>query len=371
MSKFTCDVCGGIIKMQANRTGVCQKCGMEYDIEAIKAMASKDKYDNNETPNYSTSVSNTPSNEIDRKALLIYLNDVRTLESIIDQSNEKIRSLNDSLASYSEEITSLQDRKSRTNKPRKPQEPKMGQTDGGTIFGMILGTIILTVIGIWLTSIGLGIIGIPLILFMGIGCIIVIRDECRKPKNEYEYAMLDYNKELENYNNSVKAIQDIEDEIIVAKKNKEERANKIHPITNSLNDDIDDVKAMLKKAYSANIIPIPFRNIEGVYYLYDYISSSNQSLSEALMQANLEAIKNKMDQVIKIQAVGIIQQAQTNAKLDNIQNQNKQIISAAERTAVNSELTAQYSAITAINSEITKRILKRELAYQRADFWLK
>ena len=39
MANFVCDICGGAIKMQANKTGVCQGCGMEYDIEAIRAMA--------------------------------------------------------------------------------------------------------------------------------------------------------------------------------------------------------------------------------------------------------------------------------------------------------------------------------------------
>ena len=63
----------------------------------------------------------------------------------------------------------------------------------------------------------------------------------------------------------------------------------------TLNKEISSTIALLKKACSANIIPLQFRNIEGVYYLYDYLSTSNQSLSEALMQANLEAIKSKLD----------------------------------------------------------------------------
>lgn len=359
--------------MQANRTGVCQECGMEYDIEAIKAMAETNKTDsdNGESSGFSAAVNRPVSNEIDRKALLIYLNDVRTLESIIDQSNEKITSLDESLCSFTDKIEILKKKRSSIHTPRKPEEPEMGQTNSGSIVLLILTTLGCVALGINLASNDLGILGIPLILIMILSCIVLVVDECKKPEKDYNHAVYRYNIDLEQYNNAIQQIQDIDDEIKSLEKNKSARKNDIQPVKESLNGDIDDVKSMLDKAYSANIIPIPFRSIEGVYYLYDYISSSNQSLSEALMQANLEAIKNRMDQVIKMQAIGIIEQAQTNAKLDDIQNQNRQIISAAERTAANSELTAKYSAITAINSEITKRILKRDLAYQRADFWLK
>ena len=121
---------------------------------------------------------------------------------------------------------------------------------------------------------------------------------------------------------------------------------------------------LLTDAYNANIIPLQFRTIEGVYYLYDYLSTSNQSLAEALMQANLEAIKQKIEQMIQIQGKMIIEQQQTNARLENIQQTNQNILKTAA-------LTARYAQVAAVNSELAVKLSSKQLAYQRADFWLK
>ncbi len=37
MANIVCDLCGGAIRMQANQTGKCSECGMEYDLDAIRA----------------------------------------------------------------------------------------------------------------------------------------------------------------------------------------------------------------------------------------------------------------------------------------------------------------------------------------------
>lgn len=139
----------------------------------------------------------------------------------------------------------------------------------------------------------------------------------------------------------------------------------------TLDQENKEVYALLQKAYDANIIPQQFRNIEGVYYLYDYLSTLNQSLSEALMQANLEAIKSKLDNMIKLQSAQIIQQAQTNAKLDNIQAQNQRLQELSEATKNNTAVAAKYAQIAAVNAEVSLKMQAQQLAYQKAEFWLK
>ena len=62
--------------MQANQTGVCQGCGMEYDIEAIRAMAGQS------APAVPTNTRQGQA-EIDRDALLTYLDDLRILETLL------------------------------------------------------------------------------------------------------------------------------------------------------------------------------------------------------------------------------------------------------------------------------------------------
>ncbi|MBE6875476.1 MAG: hypothetical protein E7496_01930 [Ruminococcus sp.] len=137
----------------------------------------------------------------------------------------------------------------------------------------------------------------------------------------------------------------------------------------------NQLKSALSRAYSANIIPLQFRNIEGVYYLYDYLSTSQQSLQSALIQANLDAIKKKLDEIISNQGEMILQQAQTNKMLFS---QNQQMIASLQRiqeSAVNTEqnslVASQYAQISASNSETALIMQKEQLAYQKADYWMK
>lgn len=129
-----------------------------------------------------------------------------------------------------------------------------------------------------------------------------------------------------------------------------------------------EISEQLQKAYNANIIPLQSRNIQGIYYLYDYISTSNQGLSEALMQCNLEAIKARLDNVINLQGKAIVQQAQANAAL---YQQNQQILETAQATMNNTAIAAKYAAISATNSTLALKLQAKDLAYQKADFWLK
>ncbi len=183
----------------------------------------------------------------------------------------------------------------------------------------------------------------------------------KKDKQKYNDEMRKYSHDLHEYENHkevhIKKVQKMKTE---CQKFRSE-ANK-HKL--ALDNESTELTSMLQKAYDANIIPKQFRNIQGVYYLYDYLSTSHQSLSEALMQCNLEAIKQKLDKMIQLQSEQIIQQAITNAKLD-------QVYEVAEATMNNTALAAKYSAIAAVNSEITKRLASKQLAYQAADFWLK
>jgi hypothetical protein len=149
-----------------------------------------------------------------------------------------------------------------------------------------------------------------------------------------------------------------------------------------INTEIDEISNQLEQAYSANIIPRPFRNIQGIYYLYDYLSTSNQSLSEALLQCNLEAIKNKLDNVIKQQGEYIIQQAQANAAL---YEQNQSILnslidlnskaddlnSKADSIASNTSMAAKYAQISATNSAVSVKLQSQMLSYQKSDYWFK
>lgn len=86
------------------------------------------------------------------------------------------------------------------------------------------------------------------------------------------------------------------------------------------------------------------------------------------MQCNLEAIKQKIDSVIELQGKAIIQQAQANAV---IMEQNQQILKTAQATMQNTAVAAKYAEICAVNSALSLKLQSKDLAYQKADFWLK
>ena len=384
MAGFTCTICGGSIKMNANQTGVCQGCGMEYDIEAIRAMAGAPAQNAPAVAAPAPTAPQAAQDEIDRDALITYLSDVRVMETLIVKDNEAIAKLSNQLGSqqrsvYSGVIAPVQ--------PEKPVEPDFKLTEKQehdakvgkrSVIVLLIFSVVLTVI---MFAVG-GFFGV----FMGICCLIMslialmlvaasISVDKSNDKIKYE-AMQKYQEESEKYTKYLmpayeNKLRDYHDK----KREADEKMTKLRADTDQhkteIHDEIDEIKSTLQKAYSANIIPQQFRNIEGVYYLYDYLSTSKQSLSEALLQANLEAIKQKLDNMIKLQSVQIIQQAQTNAKLDTMKAQNDRLLELSEATMNNTAVAAQYAQIAAVNSELSVKLAAEQLAYQKAEFWLK
>lgn len=128
---------------------------------------------------------------------------------------------------------------------------------------------------------------------------------------------------------------------------------------NGITKELDVVNKLLSKEYNLNIIPSNFRNITAVYYLYDFIKTSNQSFTTALMHFDLHEIKSKLDIVIQQNQEIIIQQAYIISQNQRTIEQNQACLkrlSNLERTASNIEYnTAQaatYSSIAANNAEV-------------------
>ena len=371
MPNFTCDICGGAIKMQANKTGICQNCGMEYDIEAIKAMVGS----SSKSPTSPTAV-NTPKistpaqpkqQEMDRDSLLIYLKDVCIIETIIYNDKKTKEQLDSKLLQIAVKVVNTQPPVFPGYYSKEIEELKRRNDDPDGIGFASMFEIILGIIGIiilllaegffWkflaIISIFCGFIG----LIMGIRCFRIAKEKREKIQELEHWAKMEkeeWEKEektrTENINN--------------LRKDQEKYASQLAEKINEVSSEVLFFKNLLERAYSENIVPVQFRTIEGVYYLYDYLSTSNQTLSEALMQANLEAIKQKLDSVLTLQAETLIQQAQTNAKLDKV-------VEYSEATMNNTALAAKYAAIAALNSEVTKKLQAEQLAYQKAEFWLK
>lgn len=128
--------------------------------------------------------------------------------------------------------------------------------------------------------------------------------------------------------------------------------NKLKTYKNGLVNELNAVEKILRKAYSINVIPAPFRNnIYAIYYLYDFIRTSNQSLATALLHYDLNEIKTKLDKVIAQQQEFIIQQSIMIAQNQQMMEQNQRHLKSLASIESNTAQAAQYSAIAASNAE--------------------
>lgn len=367
---------------------------------------------------------------IDRESMLIYLNDLRVMESIIHQSNQKLDEINSEL--YARKRSLENEKKSLKSKwdflkVRKrnemPQRPFINKKANAVItnikdeikkiilyiVGCLVALLIASSFRLFIRAI-IFIAVIPTFVVL-VSCLIVTLVNFNKEhsrtnakyeeeKAEYEIAMEEYRLEMAEYQADM-----VEYENELKKRTKNilsmendylEFSNKAIDTSIKIKDDMENTSELLSEAYSVNIIPLPFRNIRGIYYLYDYLSTSNQTFSEALMQCNLEAIKEKLDNVISLQAESVIKQAAANdlqreanflqAKANaeqrkanaalyeqnlNILQATRSTAEAAESAANNTAVAAKYAQICAVNSDLSLKLQKEQLAYQWADFWMK
>lgn len=326
------------------------------------------------------------ADEISREALLIYLDSLRTLETIIHESDRKTIEIKEK---FSEKESSL-----KNTIGEEPIDPSYIIDDYHKEIKTLSKKIYLDIALIIICIIGIIVVWCPIIV-----SILRFKHRVgRLPKKSIDYYnpyimattffvsativciwRLIYNiSEKKSANKSYQryiSIKALYPENLAFYNNQKSRImgeltdiqNKFDQQMTSLTQETDEMLKLLKQAYSANIIPLQFRNIQGVYYLYDYLSTSSQSLSNALMQCNLDAIKQKLDEMINLQSEAIVQQAQANAAL---YEQNQRILETAQATMENTAVAAKYAQITAVNSELSLKLQKKQLAYQRMDFWL-
>lgn len=120
---------------------------------------------------------------------------------------------------------------------------------------------------------------------------------------------------------------------------------------NGITAELNKASELLQQAYDVNIVPSQFRNLYAIYYLADFINTSNESLSNALLNYNLEKIKEKLDRIIEQQEEIIINQALMTVQNENIMKQNEQQLRHLASIEQNFDRAAQYAQIAANNAE--------------------
>ncbi len=121
---------------------------------------------------------------------------------------------------------------------------------------------------------------------------------------------------------------------------------------NDMTKELETIERLLKQAYDVNIIPSQFRySIHAIYYLNEFITTSNESLSTALLHFDLDEIKRKLDEIISQQETIIIQNAVMIAQNSKLLAQNQKQLEHLSRIERNSAQAAQYAKIAANNAE--------------------
>lgn len=115
--------------------------------------------------------------------------------------------------------------------------------------------------------------------------------------------------------------------------------------------ELDKATELLEDAYDINIIPTQFRNVYAVYYLNDFIQTSNESLSTALLHFDLNEIKQKLNTVIEQQKEIIVNQAIIQAQNEQMIMQNQNMLQSLASIEGNAHMASQYARIAANNAE--------------------
>jgi hypothetical protein len=141
------------------------------------------------------------------------------------------------------------------------------------------------------------------------------------------------------------------------------KLNALATYTNGCTAELQNIGKLLRDAYSLNILPSQYRNLPAVYYIYDYMSTSQASLEDTLMHEHMEngiqRIMNKLDVIIAQNERRILLErsieANTREAAENTQrmlSKQQQMLESMERTEQNTWEAAQAARIAAQYSEI-------------------
>lgn len=312
-----CQNCGCSLSDNIN---FCPKCGSKTENLSIQK---EDKLFQHE---------DTSQAEMNRDVIIQYLYDVRSLEV----ARKKIHDNMESVKAYSNSLGISQS----FQKPILDTESQIGDIAMCVILSLIAGSV---VIGIgwflsWLfDSDALLILGILVGIIAIIGGICYFAYSQHQENTNHDYQIIEYNNRIASDKKRVEQEllekAQLEDALIDMKK------------------EFQTAENLLEQAYSVNILPMQFRNIYAVYYLYDYLSTSFETLRDALLQCNLDEIKQKLNTVIEQQQEIILNQAIMISQMAELQAQNQEMLYHAAATEQNTALAAQYAQIAANNAE--------------------
>lgn len=303
---------------------------------------------------------------MDRNALLLYLRDLRDLEI----AKRKIKFILDNEKQIFEQKFDDLSRAKFTKVPDKESGWTIGRIVGAIFFlGIgLLGTLLFvydiffgsttravqtrTNKGIFIkyeeVPIGkhplfiIGAIGSFFLALIGLLIIFYAIHETRNNKKSIIKAQNYNNNELARINGQKKASMQIQEQW-------KQRAD-------FLKSELSKVNLLLEQNYNFNIIPSQYRNLASIYYIYDYMSTSQESLKDTLihehMKNGIQSILQKLDYIVEQNEEVIFQNRILEANNREIINQNEAMLKSLRQTESNTAVAAQYAEISTYYNKV-------------------
>lgn len=234
----------------------------------------------------------------DRRMLVPYLQDVYAVELLLRRVQKEASAAQGAVHTYQK----------RYDSDKKPEEPV-----GGGLAAMLICAV-------------LGLIAVPfalyLIYFTGSALILagIALGFVAGCLFYASYLALErycsYRKEVKKYKNDLKEYE-------ARKGNRDQNKSMITTWSKALETRkkrVTEVRQLRDTIYNANVIPMPYRNIYAVSFLYDYFRTSQADDVDMILQTFvLEEIKAKLDVIIEQQAEMIINQRATIANQEKME----------------------------------------------------
>lgn len=304
-----CQHCGFPLQEKAN---FCPRCGKRST--NIHSIGSDFK-----------SVTAEKMNIFNRDVLVIYLRQVQTLEFSIQKMATDLRYIDDKI--------------SKLGHPAQKHTPYHAKSisTGDNIYMIMFGIVISVVCKFIYNFIRWDLFnwGFGIGIIIAIGSVIAI------------FVDLSRVEEINKKN-----IDEAEREYVLALQREEtEKAEKARLINirSIYSSGLEKAYSIRDQAYNINILPEQFRNIYAVYYLYNYLSTSQLSLESAMLHFDLNEIKQELNQIIAQIQIKILQDARTLANTAAMMRQMDTLLQTAIKIEQNSEYANLYAKVAAVN----------------------
>lgn len=323
----------------------CPNCGTRLDSSA-RFCVSCGQIQNGSAGTKTTQTPGLPVTQ-DRNFLLLYIMNVRDLE-VTKRCIQEIKGKERSQANKKIDDILALDYQKKNSEPHSGGNPGLAWVlavvcliIGALIFSARDAWILRTFSASWLAlALGLG------LMIGGLGAmipLIVISAKRVAVNNKYEAECA----EIDRHNREEEAkIPEKNRQADIIRKEWSDRETYFDGETKKAEDLLNDF-------YSMNILPTQYRNLASACYIYDYMSSSNETLESTLihehMENGIQRIEAKLDEII-YQLQDLVYETrcirQENQKLHNqMAEQNRKMLKSLKQTEANTLEAAQYSQL--------------------------